>query len=88
MHMYKKRIHKISWFPTLKLFRADIAPNVFFSQYLAKEAQVQEEVGYMGLLGCLLGLTVLSLLRKHAVISITHPHLDHNLSFQELEYLH
>lgn len=58
-----------------------------FSQYLAQEAQVQEEVGYMGLLGCLLGLAVLSLLRKHAVISITHPHLDHNLPLQELEYL-
>lgn len=38
----------------------------------------------MGPLVCLLGMAAL---RKHASISITHPHLDQNLLLKELEYL-
>lgn len=51
---------------------------------LAEAAQAQEEVEYMGPLVCLLGMAAL---RKHASISITHPHLDQNLLLKELEYL-
>lgn len=59
----------------------------FFSQCLAEEAEAQEEVEYVGPLGYLLGMAALSFLRKHATISITHPHLDENLFLKELEYL-
>lgn len=37
----------------------------------------------MGPQDCLLGMAVLSFLRKHATVSITHPHLEQ----KEMEYL-
>jgi len=86
IHKYahiQKRIHSVSWFPTKKSWRTDVTQNVLFSQNKKPKSKKKE---YMGPLGCLLGMAAISFLRKHATVSITHPHLDQNPLLKELEY--